>query len=77
MKGGYPGTILATETRRQRESRAGVAAAPAASRGACSPACPAAPCHVPPWQQLSATAGILMRAGQSLASLSPLSCQEL
>lgn len=47
------------------------------SRGACSLACPAAPRHVPPWQQFSATAGILMRAGQSPASLSPFGHQEL
>lgn len=34
---------------------------------------PAAPRHVPPWQRLPATAGILMRAGQRPASLSLLS----
>lgn len=34
---------------------------------------PAAPRHVPPWQQLPATAGNLMRAGQRPASLSLLS----
>lgn len=33
---------------------------------------PAAPRHVPPWQRLPATAGILMRAGQRPASLSLL-----
>lgn len=45
--------------------------------GGCCWSMPTAPRHVPSWQQLSATAGILMRAGQSPASLNLLSHQEL